>query len=378
MVGEGLGDEPRLADTGVAVDDDRAAGPLRVQRGERLGEHGLLGLPPGEGQLLAPASGSAGARLDPELDGVQRHRLALDVERRERHGREEGPRPVDDRQAAVHRARAGGRHEAGGDVHGVAHDRVGGAVAHPDLAREDVAAVDPDLQREAGVGVGQASDGAQHPAFTVLASGRNPCGDDDLAAVAVDVGGQERQLLGVDGLLPARITPSSAAATGSGPPSDIRASMPENRTNPTVAARCSCSISPPDRWVRRPSGTSTSSVSGGTDREAAGPMGAAPGWRHRSFQPGPTGAPAARGGEQGARGGADHDLARAGDVFHRRRRAGRRTGDDELTVGAADQEHVDSPLCTPTDICSGTRPTEVGRLAAWRSAARISTAALAA
>ncbi len=36
------------------------------------------------------------------------------------------------------------------------------------------------------------------------------------------------------------------------------------------------------------------------------------------------------------------------------------------------------PLCTPTDIRSGTRPTEVGMVAASLSAARISTAALAA
>ena len=135
VVGEGLGDEPGLADTGVAVDDDRAAVPSACSAASASANTACSASRPVKGSSSPPPVAAAGARLDPELDGVQRHRLALDVERRERHGREEGPRPVDDRQAAVHRARAGGRHEAGGDVHGVAHDRVGGVVAHPDLAR---------------------------------------------------------------------------------------------------------------------------------------------------------------------------------------------------------------------------------------------------
>ena len=159
-----------------------------------------------------------------------------------------------------------------------------------------MAAVDPDLQREAGVGVGQASDGAEHPAFTVLASGRNPCGDDDLAAVAVDVGGQERQLLGVDGLL--RSPDHALERRG-------------HRLGAAVGHQGIDAREPDEPHRRRPVllldlaagqvGAQTerhehSSVSGGTDREAAGPMGAAPGWRHRSFQPGPTGAPAAPAG----------------------------------------------------------------------------------
>ena len=37
-----------------------------------------------------------------------------------------------------------------------------------------------------------------------------------------------------------------------------------------------------------------------------------------------------------------------------------------------------SPLCTPTDICSGTRPTEVGSSGLAQRGPRISTAALAA
>ena len=90
-------------------------------------------------------------------------------------------------------------HQAGGQVHGVTHHGEGPPVGRPDLADEDRAPVHPDPQIERGTGVHDLPDAEQHPVLVVTRGGRGPGRQDDLAPVAVDVGGQEGHLLPVGG-----------------------------------------------------------------------------------------------------------------------------------------------------------------------------------
>ena len=191
---EHLGHEPALAHPGLALDDDRAAatGDHLV---EVVAQRLLLGEPADEGEH-AVLRRSLVADLGTHRDRLEGCRLALDVEGREGRGREGRVRSLEHRGAGVDRAGRCGRHQPGRGVHGVAHDRERRAVGHADLADEDVAPVDPHLDRQRQAAVGDPAKAADHPSLVVGPGGRQPGGQHHLAAVLVDVGGEEGDLVG--------------------------------------------------------------------------------------------------------------------------------------------------------------------------------------
>ena len=87
---------------------------------------------------------------------------------------------------------AGLGHHPGGEVHRVTLDRVGAPERWAELAGEDVAAVHPDAQRQAVGRVHHGSGHSQHPLLVPARTARCARDEQDLAAVPVDVGLEER------------------------------------------------------------------------------------------------------------------------------------------------------------------------------------------
>ena len=190
--GAQLLDEPALADAGVADDLDRPPVP-GAQRVERLVEHGDLVVAADEGKVRRAARDAALHRA--ERERLDRLALALHDERLERLGVEGGAGAVEHRARREDLAGLGARHEPGGEVHRVAHDGVRAAVAGADVAREDRAAVHADAHPEPAGAVGDVAHRAEHPLFVVTHRARDAGDEDDLAAVVVDVGAEERDLV---------------------------------------------------------------------------------------------------------------------------------------------------------------------------------------
>ncbi len=204
-LGEQLVEQARLAGAGVA---DQLDDPARaVDRGrERPVEQRELVVATDERQHRRPLglSGSrrpALGRLLPERDRVHRLRLALDRQRGELRGLERRARARHEVGGGEDLPRFRGGHEPRREVDGVAHHGVRPPVPRTDLTGEHVTAVhaDPDRQRE--LRVLQAPHRAEHPALVVAVRDGHAGREDDLPAVAIDVGGEERDALRVGGCL---------------------------------------------------------------------------------------------------------------------------------------------------------------------------------
>ena len=195
-----LVDQSRLARPHLTHQLDDAADPIRLEPGQRGLQDGELGVAADEGELVGrPGIAVTALRADPV--GVDLGALPLDGERLELDGLEHGRRPVEHGRGGVDGTGRGGGHQAGREVHRVTHDGVGRAEARPDLTGEDVAPVHPDLDREGGPRVGDDPQGPQHPPLVVLHRGGHPGGEDELAAVGVDVRGEEADPLVLRGAL---------------------------------------------------------------------------------------------------------------------------------------------------------------------------------
>ena len=184
--------------------------------------------------------------------------------------------------------------------------------------------------------------------LVVSRRGRRPRSEDDLAPVAVGVGGQERDLLALDGTLrdgdegiePARPSPPA-------PPRLIISSVPSKWRKATVTRRCSdswwavssASLSP--TGMPRTRSTSSATCSNGS-KESWGTEGA-----RRSKSPGPLAAPTTAGRSAAAVCGLSTISPAFGSSLHGHDGAGPRTGDDELAVRRADEEEVEDPAVDP-------------------------------
>ena len=94
-----------------------------------------------------------------------------------------------------------GRHDPGRRVRRVAHGGVGGSLGDAHLGGEDVTAVDAELQRQGQAGIRDVAQRAHHAPLVVLLGHRHARAEEELAAVGVDVRGEQRDALGVEGLL---------------------------------------------------------------------------------------------------------------------------------------------------------------------------------
>ena len=121
--------------------------------------------------------------------------LALHEERLERRRLEWCRRALDDGNAGYEFARLGLGHQAGSEVHRVAHHRVHPTPRRSDLAREHMTRVDPNAHRESDVGVEQRAPDSEHPTLAVLDGVRHACGEDHLDAPAGNVGRKEAHLV---------------------------------------------------------------------------------------------------------------------------------------------------------------------------------------
>ncbi len=101
----------------------------------------------------------------------------------------------------VHRAGWSGAHDPRRRVRGVAHGGVRRPVGDADLGREDVPAGHPELQRQWQAGIRHPPQRTQHRALVVGAGAGHPRAEEELAAVGVEVGRQQRDALGVEGRL---------------------------------------------------------------------------------------------------------------------------------------------------------------------------------
>jgi hypothetical protein len=198
-ISERFFDEPRLSHPGLA-DHDHTALVSLVHLGDCASDRFEFPLPASEGKRRVRVGG-AGPRF--LTNGVRLHRLGFPfhVEGFERRGDEEGPGPVEHAGSRVDLSGRRGSHETGRQVHRVAHHRVRAAERSTDLAGEDMTPIHADLERQGGAPVGDGPNRPQHPTLVVLLCDRSPCRQDDLAAVGVDVGCQERDPFGVHGVL---------------------------------------------------------------------------------------------------------------------------------------------------------------------------------
>ena len=108
-------------------------------------------------------------------------------------------------------------HHARCEVDRVAHDRIGAAVGRADVAGEDGAAMDADADRQRKPALDDLAQCEKHVFFAIAGGLRRAGGKDELAAVVVDVGAQERDL---QSLVAASTTLTSwcnASAAAAGP-----------------------------------------------------------------------------------------------------------------------------------------------------------------
>ena len=83
-------------------------------------------------------------------------------------------------------------HDARCEVGGVAHDGVGPPGVGADVDGEGTAAVDPRAHLQGAVHCDRVAEDEEHPLLVALAEPGSTCDQQDLAAVGVDVGGEER------------------------------------------------------------------------------------------------------------------------------------------------------------------------------------------
>ena len=115
----------------------------------------------------------------------------------------------------------------------------------PDVAGENRAAMDADADRDRQVGIDDRAQREQHALLVVAGRSGRAGGQDQLAAVGVDVGGEERDLLRLGRRLDDATSRCRASAAASAPSRSISASMPSKRMKATVTGRCSDAPPPP-------------------------------------------------------------------------------------------------------------------------------------
>jgi hypothetical protein len=229
-------------------------------------------------------------------------------------------------------------HEPRGEIDHVAHHGVGPPVPRPDVAGEERAAADPDAHRQRRLLRDDPTQRQQHALLLVAGGARRARGQDELAAVGIDVGAEKADLLLVRGLLHdghqlaerggGRVGP----AFGDQPIDPLEAEECDRhdavlgrlRAGEDVCAQLGRERIGDDRGVGRPVAV-VRRVVGERGRRAEEPPVA------------PRRAEAA-GGQRRGRGGAHHDLARPGALLHAHDLGRGRPGDQQLTVRAPHDE----------------------------------------
>ena len=190
-------EQTSLADSGVAHDLDQPPRARTCAR-ERFADNAQLGVAAGERQALCrdlPRLRALRAPDRPRLDrlGFALHRERLELGRLEvRRGSIEHV----GRSVNVPHLRLG--HQPRSHVHRVTHDRVGAAILRTDVAREHGTAMDADPDGKRQLARDDLREREQHPLFVVASDLRCTAGQDELAAVRIDVGGEERHALLLD------------------------------------------------------------------------------------------------------------------------------------------------------------------------------------
>ncbi len=240
-------------------------------------------------------------------------------------------------------------------------------MVRPTSADEHVSTVDADLHRERWIGVDEPPQGPQHPALVVLARLRHSRSEEELAAVAVQVGGEQGHSLAIE--------------AGLCPLESSRARRRRPRRAPGRRAGRRCRRSGRRRWWPR-------DAPGRGDRDRGSPPG--PGGRARECAPrrGRIGSPRPAGGADGAsrrRSSAPSARGRVEPRGSRAAVAGVTTicpasavfsasavavaagpSTRSSRVGSPTRNRWMSPEWMPTDIDSLSRPTDVGTAAASR------------
>ena len=243
----------------------------------------------------------------------------------------------------VEPARGSLRHDPRGGVRRVAHSRIGAAFGDPDLGGEHVAPVDPELERQRALTVGDPPKGAKHTTVVVLEGRRDPGAEEELAPVGVEVGREERDPLRREGLLD----------EGHGPVEGLGDRV---RTRPGEERVGAGEADEGDGGepVLRVGDRRTEVVAEGVREERAQQVGVGrrqvrrfaglgmrcpPAQQELTVVTGPDGvAPQSLRG-----GGADDDLAGLGGLLRLGGGGRPRAEDEELTRGRSDEEEVDVP-----------------------------------
>ncbi len=282
-------------------------------------------------------------RILPDAEREHRMLLALHHEGLQRLGLEPHARGLEHRLRGEDLARLGLGHHARGEVHRVAHHRVGAAVRGAHVTHEDRAAVHADPHVDRGLRVGDLPQGEQHPLLVVAARVGRSRHQDDLAAVAVHVGAQERDAVAVGGLLDGGDEPvererrevSLVVREHLVHPLEVDE---RDRDLPMLGVRPSLQEMLADR--DRDAGRELVGVAAvhrlGRDRHDVGRL-AAQQQPFALLRAEDLGRERERGRE------AHQDLARVGGVLHQHGLAGGRAGDHQLAVGGAHQEEVEDP-----------------------------------
>ncbi len=310
--------------------------------GERALERLQLGVAADEREAHGHALARAAPERHADRPGLDRLLLPLDGEGRHRLDVEAGRGALQHARRRVDLARGRVRHQPRGEVHGIAHDRVGAAERGADVTAEDAAAVDADPQAEPARLRGDLAQREQHPLLVVADHARRAGGERDLAAVRVDVGLQEADLELVAGgpdvrdELVDRVGDRLEALRGEQRVDAVEA-QERGRDHAVLGLRLAagdvCAHLAReellDRRLRRADGelgrAGLAALRGGGEQEAGAALGAEPDLGH------------ARGGR-----GRDRDLARVGPLLHRGHGGRRRAGDDQLAVRrAAGEDQVD-------------------------------------
>lgn len=139
-------------------------------------------------------------------DRPRPHRLALalGLEGGQLGGVVLGAAAVEHRAQRADLPRIGRRHQPRGEVHAVAAHRVHPAIGRSVVAREDPPVVHAGAQRERAVVVHDLVHRREHPRLVVAGGARRAGHDDELAAVGVHIGREQRHLVGGDRGLGAR------------------------------------------------------------------------------------------------------------------------------------------------------------------------------
>ena len=136
-------------------------------------------------------------------DDIRGHRpsLALHHERGQRRGGEPDRRTIEHLGGGQYLAGLGLGHQPGGQVHRVPHHGEGPSERRAHVAGEHRAGVDADAQAQGKLLGGDLTQGEQHPLLVLAGPSGHARHQDDLAAVVVDVGPEERDVVLLGGHL---------------------------------------------------------------------------------------------------------------------------------------------------------------------------------